>query len=199
MPRAKEFDPDGAVDAAMRVFWEKGYQGTSAQDLCDCTGLGRSSIYATFASKRALYLRALRRYDAIMAERREALLTSQAPLADRLRTVLTSVIDDELGDGPHGCFALNAAVEFGGRDAQVTELAEGSFQRLRTALRGAITVARAAGELCTDADPAALADHVHCSMNGLRIMARTTRDRARLTSVRDTILATLPWAADRAS
>lgn len=195
MARAKEFDPETAVDAAMRVFWEKGYQGTSAQDLCDSTGLGRSSIYATFASKRELYIRALRRYDAVMAERQEALLLADEPLAGRLRTLLTTVIDDELGDAPRGCFAVNAAVEFGGRDAQVTELAEASFQRLRTVLATAITGARAAGELRGDADAAALADYVHAAMNGLRIMARTSRDRARLTSVADTILAALPWSA----
>ncbi|HEY3684440.1 MAG TPA: TetR/AcrR family transcriptional regulator [Streptosporangiaceae bacterium] len=183
MPRMKEFDPDQALDAAMRVFWEKGYQGTSAQDLCDGTGLGRSSIYATFASKRGLYERALRRYDELMAERQEALLADGGvPLRDRLRALLAAVVDDELGDGPRGCFAVNAAVEFGGRDPVVTALVERSFARMRQALRTAIAGASGGG------DPAVLADYVHASMNGLRVMSRTVRDRRRLMAVADTVV-----------
>jgi len=188
MPRVKEFDPDRALDAAMRVFWEKGYQGTSAQDLCDGTGLGRSSIYATFRSKRELYERALRRYDALGDARQRELLGGDAPLRERLAALLGAVIDDELGEGPHGCFAVHAAIEFGGRDPEVTELAEQNFRRTRRRIREAIAGARAAGEIPADADPSALADYVHSSMNGLRVMARTVPDRRRLSAVADTVV-----------
>lgn len=187
MPRVKEFDPERALDAAMRVFWEKGYQGTSAQDLCDGTGLGRSSIYATFRSKRELYEQALRRYDVLADARQRELLDGDAPLRERLRALLGTVIDDELdGDRPHGCFAVHAAIEFGGRDPEVTELVEKNFRRTRRRLREAIEDAQAAGEVAADADPATLADYVHSSMNGLRVMARTVPDRRRLAAVVDT-------------
>jgi AcrR family transcriptional regulator len=62
MPRPRTFDEDRAIDAAMRLFWTSGYEATSTQDLCEATGLGRSSIYNTFTSKRDLFDRALRRY-----------------------------------------------------------------------------------------------------------------------------------------
>jgi TetR/AcrR family transcriptional repressor of nem operon len=190
----KEFDPDQALDAAMRVFWEKGYQGTSAQDLCDGTGLGRSSIYATFSSKRGLYEQALRRYDELMAERQEALLADDGvPLRDRLRALLAAVVDDELGDGPRGCFAVNAAVEFGGRDPEVTALVERAFRRMRQALHTAIAGGRPAGGI--GGDPAVLADYVHASMNGLRVMSRTVRDRRRLMAVADTVVDTVTASA----
>jgi len=188
MPRVKEFDPDRALDAAMRVFWEKGYQGTSAQDLCDGTGLGRSSIYATFRSKRDLYEQALRRYDVLADARQRELLGGGAPLAGRLRALLGAVIDDELGDGPRGCFAVHAAIEFGGRDPEVTELVEQNFRRTRRRIREAIEDARAAGEVPADADASALADYVHSSMNGLRVMARTVPDRGRLGAVADAVV-----------
>jgi len=60
--RTKEFDPDSALRAAMDLFWRKGYEATSMQDLVDGLGIGRGSIYATFGSKHELYLRALDRY-----------------------------------------------------------------------------------------------------------------------------------------
>lgn len=189
MPRMKEFDPDRALDAAMRVFWAKGYEGTSAQDLCDGTGLGRSSIYATFRSKRELYEQALRRYDVLADVRQRELLGGDAPLAERLRALLGALIDDELdGDRPDGCFAVHAAIEFGGRDAVVTELVEQNFRRTRRRIREALEDARAAGELPADADASALADYVHSSMNGLRVMARTVPDRRRLSAVADTVV-----------
>ncbi|CAM5616019.1 TetR/AcrR family transcriptional regulator OS=Streptomyces alboniger OX=132473 GN=CP975_28210 PE=4 SV=1 [Streptomyces alboniger] len=62
MARPRTFDEERALDAAMHAFWVKGYEATSTQDLCEATGLGRSSIYNTFSSKHALFRRALARY-----------------------------------------------------------------------------------------------------------------------------------------
>ncbi|NUS02366.1 MAG: helix-turn-helix transcriptional regulator, partial [Nonomuraea sp.] len=59
MARPRTFEEDRAVEAAMRAFWDAGYEATSTQDLCAATGLGRSSIYNTFAGKRDLFERAL--------------------------------------------------------------------------------------------------------------------------------------------
>ena len=62
MARPRKFDEGRALDAAMEAFWAAGYEATSTQDLCDATGLGRSSIYNTFKSKHDLFERALARY-----------------------------------------------------------------------------------------------------------------------------------------
>ena len=62
MARHKEFDPDVALDRALELFWERGYEATSMADLVDHLGIGRASLYATFGSKHELYLKALDRY-----------------------------------------------------------------------------------------------------------------------------------------
>ena len=49
--RTKTFEPDEIADAAMEVFWRRGYAATSVQDLVEGTGLSRSSLYSTFESK----------------------------------------------------------------------------------------------------------------------------------------------------
>src|SRR5690606_8821359 len=62
MARPRTFEEEQALEAAMRAFWRRGYEATSTQDLCAATGLGRSSVYNAFDSKRELFTRALRRY-----------------------------------------------------------------------------------------------------------------------------------------
>ncbi len=62
MPRTKEFDPDTALQRALELFWQRGYEATSMADLVAHLGVARAGVYATFGSKHALYLRALERY-----------------------------------------------------------------------------------------------------------------------------------------
>lgn len=63
MPWAKYFDETEALEKAIRAFWAHGYEATSMQDLLDCTGVNRGSLYATYGDKRTLFLAALRMYD----------------------------------------------------------------------------------------------------------------------------------------
>ena len=63
MPWEKNFDIDLALDKAMGIFWSRGYEATSMQDLVECMGINRGSLYDTFASKRHLFIAALHRYD----------------------------------------------------------------------------------------------------------------------------------------
>jgi len=79
MARPREFDVDAALERAMQVFWAKGYESTSLDDLCEATGLGRSSLYAAFGDKHGLCLRALDRYEEGSAARINDALTRPVP------------------------------------------------------------------------------------------------------------------------
>ena len=63
MPWEKQFNVDDVLDKAMRTFWSRGYEATSVQDLVECTGINRGSLYATYGDKRELFLASLRHYD----------------------------------------------------------------------------------------------------------------------------------------
>src|SRR3954451_11451862 len=107
MARTKEFDVDLALERTMQVFWAKGFEATSAQDLVEALQINRSSLYATFGSKAELYHRAL----ALYAER-TALpgLVGTGQLRPRLRRALWAMIEPDLDpDRSRGCFACNAA------------------------------------------------------------------------------------------
>ena len=62
MAGIKRFDKDNVPDRAMRVFWERGYEANSIDDLLKATGINRGSLYGTFGDRRSLFLSALDRY-----------------------------------------------------------------------------------------------------------------------------------------
>jgi len=178
MARAKAFDPDTALAQALEVFWARGYDGTSTEDLVEALKINRSSLYTTFGSKRALYVRALERYGPVGAEQLASGLRGPGPLKARLRRALLAVVEDDLGaERARGCFAANAALELAPVDDEVRRLVAAAFAENRVVLRAALAGARDAGELPADADVAALAAFLSNTLNGLRVVAKGTADR----------------------
>ncbi|GAA4217132.1 TetR/AcrR family transcriptional regulator [Actinocatenispora rupis] len=171
MGRPKEFDVDEAVDAAMHAFWERGYEATSTQDLCDATGLCRSSIYHTFGSKRELYERSLARYDETRTADLVGALRQDGAAADKLRAVFDTLLAQETGE-ERGCFAVNTLVELGGVDDDLAAGARRGLDSLRDELRCVIECGQAAGEITRDRTADALTDFVHGTMLGLRVLGR---------------------------
>ena len=66
MARPKEFDRTQALDKAMHLFWQQGYEATSMQDLCNHMGINRGSLYDTYGNKHSLFLEGIQRYIAVI-------------------------------------------------------------------------------------------------------------------------------------
>jgi TetR/AcrR family transcriptional repressor of nem operon len=178
MPRPRTFDEDRAIDAAMRVFWTAGYEATSTQDLCEATGLGRSSIYNTFSSKRDLFDRALRRYvDQFTAPQLEVIEDAALPIRERVRQILWTAVEPD-PDDPTGCFVINTIVELGPKDAEIIDLLDRDHETKLTALADAIRAAQAGGEVDPEQDATGLATYVFTVLGGLRVAARRGADCA---------------------
>jgi TetR/AcrR family transcriptional repressor of nem operon len=187
MARPRGFDEERAVEAAMYAFWSTGYEGTSTQDLCAATGLGRSSIYNAFSGKHDLFDQALRMY----LERKTALalevIESDLPMRERVRRLLWEAVEPT-PDDPLGCLAVNTAIELGPHDPEVAKQLDRDQQRRISALQAAFVAARKAGELETDRSPRALADYVYAVLAGLRVAARGGASRATLEGIARTAL-----------
>ncbi|MFI9456491.1 TetR/AcrR family transcriptional regulator [Amycolatopsis sp. NPDC052450] len=192
MPRPKGFDTTEVLDAAVGTFWRKGYAATSAQDLVDGTGLGRGSLYNTFSGKRQLFSEALRRYEETSATRVEEMLAAPGTIRARIRRVLMDVVDDELDSsaGHRGCLAVNAALELGGIDDEVTARVRHNFERVENAFHAEFAAARQEGEIGECRDPRALAQFTLAAMYGLRVLGKTA-DRQALTQVVETTIQAL--------
>ncbi|MBO8202339.1 TetR/AcrR family transcriptional regulator [Streptomyces smyrnaeus] len=173
MARTKEFDPDAALDAAMRLFWRKGYEGTSTSDLTDELGIARASLYGTFGSKHALYLAALDRFLSGAAGPTPAdILASRESALESIRDLLETSVVPPQGGTPAGCFAVNATVEHGDADPEISQRTTGNVGRLEVALYGALLRARAEGELAPGIDPKSAATMLTALNHGLKVLAR---------------------------
>ncbi len=122
MARTEEFNRELVLEKAMNLFWEKGYNGTSMQDLVDGTGLNRSSLYNSFGSKLDLYEETLRSYQKQTGGIfQKALLKARDPL-DAIQQIFESFLAEILGDKQEkGCFILNCKMEMGNQDASINK------------------------------------------------------------------------------
>ena len=84
MARYKEFEVNEVLDKAIQLFWEQGYQKTSMQELVENMGIHRRSIYDTFGDKHALFIKALKRYEAIQNKKMRILVEKQEPVKEFL-------------------------------------------------------------------------------------------------------------------
>jgi TetR/AcrR family transcriptional regulator, transcriptional repressor for nem operon len=184
MARPREFDPDTALERATQVFWSKGFEATSLDDLCAATGLGRSSLYATFGDKRELYLRSLDRYEARSTARIAEALNRPLPFRDSFAAFLSRYIDDIVaGPGRRGCFIGNCAAELARNDREAAQRVKRSLQRLEATFREAVARAKDRGDLSPATDVDALARFITAGMQGLRLVGKANPDRATLDDI----------------
>jgi TetR/AcrR family transcriptional regulator, transcriptional repressor for nem operon len=187
--RPREFDADAALDRAMNVFWSKGYEATSLDDLCEATGLSRSSLYATFGSKRNLLLRTVDRYTERRTPNLAAVLARPLPIRDAVSALLDEFIDDIVaGPGRRGCFLGNCAAELPRHDRGALARVRQGLARTEAMFREAFARAQQRGELASSADLDRLARFFTAAFQGLRLIGKANPDRAVLEDIARTIL-----------
>jgi TetR/AcrR family transcriptional regulator, transcriptional repressor for nem operon len=188
MSRPREFDVDLALDRALDAFWSKGYEATSLDELCEATGLSRSSLYGTFGSKRELLLQAVDRY----VERRTpdlAAILAQQPVQAAFAALARQFIDQIVsGPGRRGCFLGNCAAELPRGDRAAMVRVRQGLERTQATFRAALMQGAARKELAADADLDALARFLTAGFQGLRLVGKVNPYRALLEDIARTML-----------
>jgi TetR/AcrR family transcriptional repressor of nem operon len=181
MARSKEFDPDAVLEAALDLFWRRGYEATSMADLVAHLGIGRASLYATFGSKRELYLAALERYVRRYSIDPIELLSRPGPVLPAVRALVRRYAEEAIGDtAQRGCFVVNTVAELLPRDKTVARRVASAWDGFEAALAAALTRARAQGELAPSKDPQALARFLFVVLQGLRLVGKARPSPERL-------------------
>jgi AcrR family transcriptional regulator len=181
--RPREFNVDKALDRALKVFWRKGYEGTSLPDLTKAMGINRPSLYAAFGNKEALFRKTIDRYLEGPAGYMRAALrqpTARGVVEHMLRGSIDLLTDSR---NPRGCFIVQAALVCGAAaDCVRRELAKRRDAGV-TALRERFERAVAEGDLPPESNSADLARYIATVMHGMSVQAASGAQRSELERV----------------
>jgi AcrR family transcriptional regulator len=180
--RPRAFSTEKALDRALKVFWRKGYEGTSLLDLTEAMGINRPSLYAAFGNKEALFKKSIDRYmEGPASHIRRALdePTARAVAEKMIRCSIDVVTDSK---NPHGCFMVQGALVCGDDAESVRREMIRRRAAVEATLRERFARAVAEGDLPSDADPAELARFVMVILQGIAVQAAggATRDDLRM-------------------
>jgi len=190
--RPRAFDEVEALDAAMRVFWDKGYEGTSLDDLTAAMNINRSSLYSTFGDKEALFRRVMERYSdgplSFLLESLE-LPTARAVVEALLKSAVNFLADPA---HPRGCLSLQGGLACGSGAESVKramiDWRNGGLARVQKRMQRA----RDEGDLPPDVDPKDFARYISIVLNGLGVQSANGASRADMNRAVDLALRSLP-------
>jgi len=169
--RPREFNEGKALDRALRVFWERGYEGASLTDLTKAMGVTRPSLYSAFGNKEALFRRVLDRYGATVAS-----FTADALAEPTARAVVARMFRENAemlgsGENPRGCLMVQGALACGVESRAIQR--ELCVRRAagEAALRQRLERAKLQGDLRSESDAAELAAYVMAVLHGMAVQA----------------------------
>lgn len=192
MGRPREFDVDEALQAAMELFWRKGYEGTSLSDLTEGMGITRPSLYGTFGNKEELFRKALERYEqGYMGFFRDAMQEKTArEVVEKMMNGYVEALTASCNPG--GCMGINAALACSEAAAEVQKAVIEKRRFGEKTLCERFEKARDDGDLAADVDPADLARYVMTVSQGMAVQAVAGAGRDALRKVVAMTLRTFP-------
>ncbi|MFZ6645106.1 TetR/AcrR family transcriptional regulator [Undibacterium sp. TJN25] len=174
----------------MEVFWKKGFEATSTDDLLAGMGIGRQSMYDTFGDKRQLYLEALQLYvsdsigNLLLCMRAESSLQA-------IRGVLLQIATGSAEHQAKGCMGVSAVSEFGQLDEDVNRILASSGMLLESTLERVITDGQQKGEIKPLLQPRVAAKFIASTLLGLKVSAKGGASQQDLFAVADFALESL--------
>lgn len=174
MPSKKKFDVEVARRKARDVFWAKGYEAASMEDLLGAMGISRGSFYDTFGSKQGLYVAVLRQYDETNRREVQARLRDTLGPREAIRGLFAAVRAEAVGKrGGRGCFLANAALELTSSRRAAANVVRRAFTETEAFFQDRIRAGQASGEIEPEIDPKATACTLLGLLLGMRVLART--------------------------
>ncbi|WP_280222047.1 TetR/AcrR family transcriptional regulator [Nocardia neocaledoniensis] len=183
--RPLTFDPDTALQQALEVFWERGYEGTSLSDLSKAMGIASASIYSYFGSKDSLFRQVMQRYGATAGAPPREALDEHPAVREAVHAMLRATIDQiTRSDAPHYCMLILAAPTGAIENEPVREFLADIRRSQFTAIRDRLQRGIDEGELdASGTDVDAVARYYATVVQGLSIQARDGATRAELEDV----------------
>ncbi len=192
MGRPRAFEAETALDSAMKVFWEKGYEGTSLDDLTEAMGINRSSLYSSFGDKQTLFQKVIERYKSgPMAFLSEAL--AQPTARQSIESLLRSIVDF-LADPSHpkGCLTLQGGMACGTGAEEIKQTMIDWRKGVTQPILRRLQQAQSDGDLGRDVNVKDLALYIVVVMNGLGVQSVNGATRSEMNRTVNLALRALP-------
>ena len=186
MPWEKTFDVDEAVDQAMDLFWQKGYESTSLSNLMEAIGINKGSFYNAFGSKKNLFMKSLIKYDRV---HRKAVFEEFAAMNNPVLAItmlFDGLVEQSVNDKDRkGCFLVNTALDLPHHDEKTEQTVKQGFTEVGAFFKRQIELGRQIGAIPTSVDADVTANSMLTLLVGLRVLARGVFDRDSLMAIRD--------------
>jgi AcrR family transcriptional regulator len=190
--RPRAFNTERALDSALKVFWRKGYEGTTLPDLTNAMGINRPSLYAAFGNKAALFRTVLDRYAAGPAAYVHEALSAPTARGVAERLLLGAVELLTCPNNPGGCLAVHGALACGDEVQPIRRELIARRAKREGALRRRLGEAKSARDLPADANTADLARYLMTVVQGMAVQAASGANRQELRRVAKTALRAWP-------
>lgn len=192
MGRPAEFDRDTVLDAAMHVFWRKGFEATSVSDLVAATGLNRGSLYNAFTDKAGLFSAVMDHYAEHAPSRALVVAAASSPPRAAIEAFFTALIRRARDDADRkGCLITNTAAELCARDPAMSAWIEDAMGRLESALLTLVKRGQKDGTIASARPPRAVARYLLAGAQGLLVLSKAGYEPRALREVTDITLAAL--------
>ena len=187
MARPQEFDTDAALDRAIDVFREHGFEGSSAQMLVDAMEIGRQSLYATFGDKWQLYCSSVRRYGMGECAAHFDALRGGARAVQGIKAMLRRVVKT----ADQACLGVSSISEFGASRPDLADINARFAKSMRNALADRVRDAQNEGDIAADLAPDMTAEFLIANIAAIRVAGRGGADHATLSGLADMALRAL--------
>lgn len=182
--RPRAFDRADALQKAMLLFWEKGFQGASMSELTSAMGINAPSLYACFGSKEALYREALALYEAGDGAELAAAIAAAPTAREAIEIYLMrSAVLFSRPDKPAGCMVVLSVIHATGTSDEAGRALRDARGEMQGVMEARLRSDIASGELPAGCDPPAIAAFYATVQQGMSIRARDGATRAELEAV----------------
>ena len=190
--RPRKFDTNTVLASASKVFWERGYNATSIDDLCEATGLLRGSLYGLFGDKHGIMVAALDHYAEGAIARLAERLNGPVPPEESLRNALLHIARVSSSFiGPRSCLITNTMLEMQSNDDVLRDRVSSVQRRMATLIAASVIRGQASGAFKSTLDEKAASQFLLCIMQGLRVLGRVATSEGELLSIVDVAMGAL--------
>lgn len=192
MPRPKSFCKEDVLKKAMELFWQKGYEATSVQDLVEHLGINKQSLYDTFGDKQTLYSAALKNYRAEHEMQLSEMNFEGSSVKATFRKLFEKAISNTCEDPQKkGCFLNNATVELASQNKEIGAICTDWMKSFETKFGKLIKQGQNTGEIRKELDAESTVAYFYVVLSGLAAVGKINEDRKKLEKVIENTLAIL--------